>query len=306
MRRTRTPIWVIAMVWLAASSASGQVPDTLGIPDTLYFGSAEATAGAHVIVPVSLTNDYPCASLTIPVGYPTDLVTADSVTFAGGRAAHFALLTQTIDPALGRLLIGAVNLLGSPIPAGGGPVAWIHFSVNGAAVPGAAGLVDTGYYSDPGKLLLLADVGGELPAYLPVVVPGTVTVVEPNKAPTFLPVSAQTVREGQALSLSLFASDPEDGALHLALVHGPTGAQFSDLGGGQGTFSWVVPYTGPYAAGSGPAYLRFAADDEEDVTFLDARYAPRTGLRFAQLERTGGRPRLGAGGRGHDRTSGPG
>ena len=269
MRRKRTPVWSLAIVLFAASSAAGQVQDTLGLPDTLYFGVVDAVPGARVIVPVSVVNDYPCASMTVPVAFPASLLTADSVSFSGGRAAQFALLTQAIDQTRGRLLIGAVNLLGSPIPPGRGAVAWIHFTVNAAAVPGTIGVVDTGYYSDPGKLLFLADVGGTLPAYLPAVSAGAVTVKAPNLAPTFLPVGAQTVREGQSLSFALFATDPDLGPVHMALIHGPAGALFDDLGGGQGQFNWVAPYTGPYSAGFGPFMLRFAADDGEDVTLLD-------------------------------------
>ena len=265
----RTPVWIVAIVIFASSVAFAQVQDTLGMADTLYFGAVQAVPGARVIVPVTVVNDYPCASMTIPVAYPAGVLTADSVSFTGGRAAHFALLTQLIDQANGRLLIGAVDLGGTPIPPGRGAVAWLHFTLHGSAAPGTVLAIDTGYYSDPGKLLFLADVGGSLPAYLPVVSPGSVTARSPNRLPTFLPVGAQTACEGQAVAFALFASDPEGSAVHLALVGGLAGALFSDQGGGQGQFSWVAPFTGPYSAGFGPLTLRFAAHDGEDVSILE-------------------------------------
>jgi len=246
----------------------GQVQDTLGVTDTLYFGVVSGGPGDQVVLAVSVTNDVPYLGMSIPVVYPSPALTADSVTFAHGRVAHFAQLTANIDNDRGALLIGAVQFTGDPMAAGSGPVAWIHFTVSPGELPGDTVPVDTGYFSDPGVLLFSADVDGGT-SILPFVVAGGVKIIPPNTPPDFAPTASTTVREGDSLAIHVTASDAQGDPIRLALLNRPVGAQFTDLGGGEGDFKWQVPFTGPYSAESSPLVLKFAADDGRDVSVHD-------------------------------------
>jgi hypothetical protein len=269
MNVMRIPLRAIAALLLSVGAAPAQGPDPLGAPDSLYFGAVTGVPGHRVIVPLVVANDAPCASMTIPVAYPASGLTADSVTFTGGRAANFALLSGTIHAASGRIVIGAVDLNNTPMAAGRGAVAWLHFTIAGTIAPGEILVVDTGYYSDPAKLLFLAHAGDSMVSYLPVVVAGVVTTKAPNRPPTFLPVVSPTVREGDVVAFSIFAADPDGTPLTLAMVDGPAGAIFSDRGAGHGDFQWRAPFTGPYSASFAPIGLRLSADDGEDATVLE-------------------------------------
>jgi hypothetical protein len=260
----------MAVIFMAAfpAYALAQPRDTLGVIDTLYFGEGEGVAGGHVAVPVVVANDYPYLGMSIPIAYPNGILTADSVSFLGGRVAHFAQLTENIDNARGVLLIGAVQFIGEPMAAGRGPIAWLHFTIAGGATLGTIATVDTGYFSDPGVLLFVADVGGGTEV-VPYVSPGHATVVPPNEPPAFLPVSAQTVREGDSLSILILTSDPDGDSVHVSLLNRPAGSRLAGSGTGQVDFKWAAPYTGPYSALSSPLLLRFSADDGRDVSIMD-------------------------------------
>ena len=83
----------VLCLMLAATPADAQVQDTLGVVDTLRFGSVDASPGRPLAVPIVVTNDLECVSLAMPVAYSPSQLVVDSVTFAGGRAAHFGGLS---------------------------------------------------------------------------------------------------------------------------------------------------------------------------------------------------------------------
>lgn len=256
-------VLALAVLGLPSLSAA-QMQDTLGVVDTLRFGSAAVPAGGHVAVPVNVVNDVSLVGLSIPVVYPASVLHADSVSFAHGRISHFAQLVENIDQPRGALLIGAIQFTGDPLFAGAGAVAWIHFTVAADATPGSVAAIDTGYFSDPGMLLFSADAGGTY-NYQPAVFPGQITVMEPNTAPEFEAVPDLTIREGDTLRLALAASDAQADAIRFSALNKPPGATFVDHGDGTAQLDWPVPYSGPYAATGAPMTLRFAADDGVDV-----------------------------------------
>jgi hypothetical protein len=260
-RRIATALWVAAL-WAVPLNA--QVQDTLGTVDTLIFGDVSIAPGRHVKVPLVVVNDVEYYAVTIPVAFAADHLNADSVSFVGGRLAHFASV-HSIDQDRGRILLGAVQVGGPTLAPGRGEVAWLHFTVADQAPLGATIAIDTGYFSDAGVLNFIGGPGGET-AFQPAVEPGAVHVVPPNRPPVFAPAGKHVVREGDSLTFGLAASDPDGDAIRLTLLHPPVGARFTDLGNGQGRLSWRAPFTGPYSASGGPMRLVFAADDGEDVT----------------------------------------
>jgi hypothetical protein len=267
-RNARVAGWLLLVVLGGAAPSMAQVQDTVGVVDTLAFASGEAAQGGVVAVAVQVANDFPCQSLTIPVGYPTATLLADSVTFAGGRAAHFPFLTATIDNLTGRIVISEVQFGGAPLPPGFGTVAWIHFRVNASALPGALVFIDTAYVNDQGKLLFLGGHSGMEP-YLPAVLPGQLTIVTANHPPAFLMAGAHAVREGDSISFSVTAGDLDGDPVRLNLMSPAPGMVFESTGSLSGVFRWRAPFVGPYSAAGGTQRLRFVADDGESATTLE-------------------------------------
>ena len=70
----------------------------------------------------------------------------------------------------------------------------------------------------------------------------TLTVGAVNRPPVLAPIGSQTVEEGELLSLTLTASDPDGDALTLTAANLPTGAVFSDNGDGTASFEWTPDY----------------------------------------------------------------
>lgn len=258
----------LLLVLSGGALSHAQVQDTVGAVDSLVFISTEASPGGTVAVAVYVRNDYPCQSLSIPVGYPRGVVRADSVSFAGGRAAHFPVLTAVLDTSAGRVVISAVQFGGAPLPPGKGTVARIHFRVAGSALPGMVAQIDTSYVNDPGKLLFLGGHTG-VDAYLPAVGPGTVTIVAANQPPAFLTGGPRAVREGDSLAFQVLAGDLDGDRVRLTLTSSSPGMVFEATGPGEGLFRWRAPFVGPYSAAGGTQVLRFLADDGDAATSLD-------------------------------------
>ncbi len=74
----------------------------------------------------------------------------------------------------------------------------------------------------------------------------TITVlarpIADNNAPVVADPGAQTVREGQTLSMPVTATDPNSTALTLTAANLPYGAIFTDNGSGRGSFAWAPTY----------------------------------------------------------------
>ena len=65
------------------------------------------------------------------------------------------------------------------------------------------------------------------------------TVVDQNRAPQIAAVPAQTVEARQAIEVAISATDPDGDALTLLASGLPGGAQFEDLGSGNGRLRWT-------------------------------------------------------------------
>lgn len=76
-----------------------------------------------------------------------------------------------------------------------------------------------------------------------------ITVGEVNRPPVLAAIGDQAVNEGDALTFSLSASDPDGDGLSLSITSAPTGSTFVDNGDGTASFSWTPTFgdTGTYA-----------------------------------------------------------
>ncbi|HET7904236.1 MAG TPA: PKD domain-containing protein, partial [Candidatus Eisenbacteria bacterium] len=64
-----------------------------------------------------------------------------------------------------------------------------------------------------------------------------------NEPPTVVAPAAQSVDEGQNLNFAVSATDPDNDPLTLSASGTPSGASFTDNGGGSGTFDWTPNFT---------------------------------------------------------------
>lgn len=94
-----------------------------------------------------------------------------------------------------------------------------------------------------------------------------VTVNDLNQAPSITAPASHTVDEGGILAFAVAGSDPDGDAVTLKGMNLPSGATFTDLGNGTGSFRWSPDTTqaGEYTA------IRFEASDGKLTATADAR-----------------------------------
>ncbi len=79
------------------------------------------------------------------------------------------------------------------------------------------------------------------------------------------------VAEGATLEVRVHATDPDGDLIHLSVIGAPAGAQFSDLGKGEGIFTWTPEYLGPSSSASSPFVIFFVASDESSSAQMRAK-----------------------------------
>jgi len=99
----------------------------------VYVDSAESSPGECVPVRVLIDNDFPVASIIVPLNYPTDYLIPDSVTFHGSvvNPDQQYLAVISYDSNLVRILV--LPTVTTPIPIiydPGGLLATIWFSIS--------------------------------------------------------------------------------------------------------------------------------------------------------------------------------
>jgi hypothetical protein len=114
----------------------------------------------------------------------------------------------------------------------------------------AAGLIALGY------LLVLTGCGG-----------GEGNTSQDGRSPVLDPIGSQTVVEGQTLTFTVTATDPDGPKPILTASNLPSGARFADHGNGTGSFSWTP------ALGSAGTYsnVTFTATDAVDASLKAIR-----------------------------------
>ena len=85
----------------------------------------------------------------------------------------------------------------------------------------------------------------------------TISVSSANRPPVLDPIGDQSVGEGELLSLSIRAADPDGDPLVLAGANLPMGASFLDHGDGTAEFSWT-----PAAGQTGSYAVTFSVTDD--------------------------------------------
>ena len=141
--------------------------------DSVQVGSTIALQGEQVMVPVLFENSQPLKSLTVPLKYTGDQVTADSISFAGSRVEGLEVLTASINTVDQTIRIHVVPNDAMPIPTGSGLLATIYFSI-AASAPIQMVVIDTTTLAGPPDSLVFVDAS--MMEYVPGFREGVITV----------------------------------------------------------------------------------------------------------------------------------
>ncbi len=232
--------------------------DPYGTTDVVTVESKVIGSGCRFSVKLFLKNDEELSGVTIPLRYPADLVTCDSVSFADSRLKLWSTLLASHNLSQASLLLGGLALKESLLPAGEGIIAEIFFRAVADANGEENGMIDTAFFPPAGYLLLSSF---ESVPITPAFVAGSLHVRGSNQGPEFEPVSAQLINEGETLSFTVSAQDPDGDVIRLCAGKLPQLARFQDHGDGTGTFSWTIPYLGSGSASGSPFVASFVATD---------------------------------------------
>lgn len=272
----------ILLIFLTATSALA-TSDPFGALDVIYLDTVEASAGEQVTLAVKLRNDEALSSVSVPLTYNPDFLTLTALSFSGSRAEYLATKLMSPDKTAninGHFLVGLVVVFEDPLPAGDGTLFTCTFTVADSADIGQSFTIDSLFYPPGGELILAEAATSTI--IEPAFGRGLITIGQPNRAPSFVGLSDQTILEGDSLVLDVLISDPDNDQLSLAVTSKPLGATFSDNGDGTGRFVWRPGFVGPFSADGSPFSVGFWAGDgnlsvEEsiDVTVVNINRRPQ-------------------------------
>jgi len=98
------------------------------LADSVWIDSADVDPGQHFSVAVNAFNEHPVLNVRIPLEYQSDNIVLDSMTLSGTRAFNAVLSDLIIDNNAKRALIMLGFSSAQLLPAGGGPLAMLHFT----------------------------------------------------------------------------------------------------------------------------------------------------------------------------------
>ncbi len=237
---------------------------TLAQSNKVYVDSVEVVPGANVSIPFQFQNLVTITSATVPITYDTTLLTLNSVSFTGSRAAHLSfkdILPVDPDSANGHFLVALIGFTNDSILPGSGLLFAANFSVATNAPEGAVMSFDTLFYPPGGEFIFVDTLARVIH---PEFDGGKIVIGSPNSPPEFAPTTGQTVNEGDSLVLTIQASDADSDAITIYALTVPNGSAFADNGDGTAVLRWKPEYVGPGSAAGSPFTFTFGATDDLD------------------------------------------
>lgn len=241
--------------------------DLYGAIDTISIDQESALGGSSLQLSVNLFNDEALTGITLPLRFPADKLTLDSVIFKNTRIDYIGWKPAKINQSEGNVVIGALVTEEDYIPAGEGEICRLQFTIKDGAIPGEILTIDTTTV-EPAELLLTSSVSTSIN---PVFNFGAIAVMENAGAPIFSPVGEKYVREGDTLIIELEAVDPEGDDIIITNPVHPLGSSFTDNGDGTAIFTWVPSFIGAGSADLSPYEFTFRASDGSANSGLDVK-----------------------------------
>jgi hypothetical protein len=239
--------------------------DPYGIIDTVRVESVSASPGDRIDVPIYLVNDEALRGLTVAIKFEEHALRLDTVSFEGSKIEYLSAKFSPIDNTEGTVIIAGVVMTEDTIPAGTGLLATLVFQVSPDAEIGHICQFDTVFVPPSGYLLLSThDYGSVVPAFAP----GTLEITDQNLPPVFDDVPTLICREGDPISFTLHATDPEGDEVAYSSLKLPSGAVFNAA---TGSFVWVPLFTGSASSVGSPFMVSFAASDGNSASHLSVK-----------------------------------
>jgi len=257
-------LFVFISIFFTFNLSFAQIPDTVGIADTLRVGNLTAYPGSKVCVPVYAFNDENLGAIVVPLRFSSSDIYCDSVSFVGTRVADVPLKGGEIDSLNRTIKIYAMTF--TQISPGSGLVANMWFKIKDDALPQTVE-IDTYSTAEPPVYLTFVYTWAE--EMTPAFVKGGITIKEKNLPPQIQPIGTQYVNEGDTLLIKITADDPEGDSLKISVLNAPQGAFFADSGNGKAIFRWVPPSTGPWSSVNSPFKVTFVASDGSNTSRED-------------------------------------
>ncbi|MDH4223354.1 MAG: T9SS type A sorting domain-containing protein [candidate division Zixibacteria bacterium] len=257
-------LFIFTAFLFLATPVLAQISDTVGVVDTCRVGVITTYPGSEVSLPIYAFNDEPLGAMVIPLKYSSSDLVCDSVSFVGTRLSSASYKGAEIDSLNKTIKIYAVSF--SQIDPGNSAVAYVFFKVNENAIPQVIEL-DTFSTADP--LVYLDFTYTWAVDMMPVFVKGAITIEEINLPPQIQSIADQYVNEGEALSINIYADDPEGDTVIFSVLNSPEGATFVDSGNGKAVFLWTPPYTGAWSSENSPYTITFVASDGDTSSAED-------------------------------------
>ncbi len=151
--------------------------DTTTAPiDTLMVETVVGTPGSQVEVPITFINHCDFYGVNATLGWMSNMITVDSVSFAGGDLSDFDIQFASIDNDSNTVVITATeDGAGTPVPPGLGLAATMHVTISASADSGDFYAIDLGPSLIENPTFLI-DCGTGVQQTLPDFVPGGVIV----------------------------------------------------------------------------------------------------------------------------------
>lgn len=255
MRHFATTLFLILA--LGATSLFAQVDD-FGALDSILISQTTVSPGSSFSLSVTMFNDEGIAGLAVPLFYSKDYLVFDSVSFVGSAVQNWGFRGGTHDAAEASILIGAVAIGDAPVLAGRRKLAELYFRVRSDISADVITLIDSAFVPPAGSFELNTSNASII---RPEFQAGKVTISTVNRPPVFDPIAARTVNEGELVSLTVRATDPERSVTKLHAGRLCPGAKFTDSGNGTGLITWQVPYIGEGSATSRTVTIVIVASD---------------------------------------------
>ncbi|RME24922.1 MAG: T9SS C-terminal target domain-containing protein, partial [Candidatus Zixiibacteriota bacterium] len=155
-----------------------QAPPSL---DSVWVAHVDALPGEQAVVDVSLFNERPLAGLSVALHFDDTRLHLDSISLDGTRDLSMQTNSSPIQlrNSTGDCLLYLTFAESSPLPAGTGSIARLHFSVDQQALPGTA-MIDSTTYSGPWNTFLILTAANDSARLTPIFRPGWVNVEIPT------------------------------------------------------------------------------------------------------------------------------
>jgi len=226
--------------------------------DSVVFDSVTVFAGRPAELTARFMSSHTLHVLALPLAYPAELITLDSVTWVSERVKDLPLLTWDVDQAAGFAHISAAATEEPFIPPGQDILARFHFTARADAPDSVVAVVDTIANNQDYPVTIRSTDMEDLPLYFR---PGKIQIIRINNPPAIQLQTQQHVNEGELLEFTVSVDDLDADPVMVAALGVPTTAAFTKINDSEYSFAWTPEFAGPFSSVASPFSVSITATD---------------------------------------------